>query len=276
MPQNTKIKLFEDRQVRTTWSEAEEKWYFVVEDVVAILTDSKDPKQYINRLRQRDTELAKGWVQFVHTLTVETSGGKQRMNCAGLKGILRIIQSIPSPKAEPFKRWLAQVGSERIEEIENPEIATQRTRELYKLKGYPDDWIEKRMRSIAIREELTDEWKNHGVNEKIEYSILTAEISKATFGLTPSEYKKVKNLKSQNLRDHFNDLELIFSMLGEASTTAIVRTQNPEGFVQNKQAARQGGKIAGDARKALELKTGESVVSESNFLPPAKTKKKLT
>ena len=198
------------------------------------------------------------------------------MNCAGLKGILRIIQSIPSPKAEPFKRWLAQVGSERIEEIENPEIATQRTRELYKLKGYPDDWIEKRMRSIAIREELTDEWKNHGVNEKIEYSILTAEISKATFGLTPSEYKKVKNLKSQNLRDHFNDLELIFSMLGEASTTAIVRTQNPEGFVQNKQAARQGGKIAGDARKALELKTGESVVSESNFLPPAKTKKKLT
>jgi len=266
MPQNTKIKLFESKQVRTTWSEAEEKWYFVIEDTVAVLTDSKDPKQYINRLRQRDEELAKGWVQFVHTLTVETAGGKQRMNCADLKGILRIIQSIPSPKAEPFKRWLAQVGSERIEEIENPEIATQRTREIYKLKGYPDDWIEKRMRSIAIREELTDEWKSHGVNEKIEYSILTAEISKATFGLTPSEYKQVKGLKSQNLRDHFNDLELIFSMLGEASTTAIVRTQNPEGFVQNKQAARQGGKIAGDARKALELKTGESVVSEDNFL----------
>ena len=264
---STDIKLFEDRQVRSTWSEAEEKWYFVVEDVVAVLTDSKAPKQYINRLRQRDEELAKGWVQFVHTLMVETAGGKQRMNCAGLKGILRIIQSIPSPKAEPFKRWLAQVGSERIEEIENPEIATQRTREIYKLKGYPDDWIEKRMRSIAIREELTDEWKNHGVKEKIEYAILTAEISKATFGLTPSEYKEVKNLKSQNLRDHFNDLELIFSMLGEASTTAIVRTQNPEGFVQNKKASRQGGKIAGDARKALELKTGESVVSKDNFLP---------
>jgi len=269
-----KIKLFESKQVRTTWSEAEEKWYFVVEDVVAILTDSKDPKQYIKRLRQRDEELAKGWVQFVPIL-VETSGGKQRMNCADLKGILRLIQSIPSPKAEPFKRWLAQVGSERIEEIENPEIATQRTRELYKLKGYPDDWIEKRMRSIAIREELTDEWKNHGVKEKIEYAILTAEISKATFGLTPTEYKKVKGLKSQNLRDHFNDLELIFSMLGEASTTAIVRTQNPEGFIQNKKAAYQGGKIAGDARKALELKTGEKVVSENNFLPETKKTKKL-
>jgi len=269
------IKIFDNRQVRTTWSEAEEKWYFVVEDVVAVLTDSKDPKQYIKRLRQRDEELAKGWVQFVHTLTVETTGGKQRMNCADLKGILRIIQSIPSPKAEPFKRWLAQVGSERIEEIENPEIATQRTRELYKLKGYPDDWIEKRMRSIAIREELTDEWKNHGVKEKVEYAILTAEISKATFGITPSEYKQVKGLKSQNLRDHFNDLELIFSMLGEASTTAIVRTQNPQGFIENRQSARQGGKIAGDARKALELKTGESVVSEDNFLPTKKPTKRL-
>ncbi|MCL2727995.1 MAG: Bro-N domain-containing protein [Bacteroidales bacterium] len=269
------LKLFEDRQVRTSWSEAEEKWYFVVEDVVAVLTDSNDPKQYIKRLRQRDEELAQGWVQFVPTLLVETTGGKQLMNCADLKGILRIIQSIPSPKAEPFKRWLAQVGSERIEEIENPEIATLRTRELYKLKGYPDDWIEKRMRSIAIREELTDEWKNHGVKKTVEYSILTAEISKATFGLTPSEYKQVKGLKSQNLRDHFNDLELIFSMLGEASTTAIVRTQNPKGFVQNKQAARQGGKIAGDARKALELKTGENVVSEDNFLPEKKQVERL-
>jgi hypothetical protein len=269
------IKLFEEKQVRTIWSEAEEQWYFVVEDVVAILTDSRDPKQYIKRLRQRDEELSKGWVQFVPTLTVETAGGKQRMNCANLKGIFRIIQSIPSPKAEPFKRWLAQVGSERMEEIENPEIATQRTRELYKLKGYPDDWIEKRMRSIAIREELTDEWKNHGVKENVEYAILTAEISKATFGLTPTEYKQLKGLKSQNLRDHFNDLELIFSMLGEASTTAIVRTQNPEGFGQNKQAARQGGKIAGDARKALELKTGESVVTENNFLPEKKNTKRI-
>jgi hypothetical protein len=202
-------------------------------------------------------------------------GKKRKIQAADLKGIFRIIQTIPSPKAKPFKRWLAQAGSERIEEIENPEIATQRTRELYKLKGYPDDWIEKRMRSIAIREELTDEWKNHGVKEKVEYAILTAEISKATFGLTPSEYKQVKGLKSQNLRDHFNDLELIFSMLGEASTTAIVRTQNPEGFIENRQSARQGGKIAGDARKALELKTGESVVSEENFLPAKEPTKRL-
>jgi len=164
-------------------------------------------------------------------------GGKQKLNCANAKGLLRIIQAIPSPKAEPFKLWLAQVGSDRLDEIENPELATQRTRELYKLKGYPDDWIEKRMRSIAIREELTEEWKNRGVKEKKEYAILTAEISKATFGLTPSEYKKVKALKTQNLRDHMTDLELIFSMLGEASTTAIVRTKNPEGFIQNKVAA---------------------------------------
>ena len=269
------IKLFESKQVRSTWSESEEKWYFAVEDVIGILTDSKDPKQYIKRLRQRDEELAKGWVQFVPTLTINTAGGKQKMSCADIKGIFRIIQSIPSPKAEPFKRWLAQVGSERIEEIENPEIATQRTRELYKLKGYPDDWIEKRMRSIAIREELTDEWKNHGVKENEEYAILTSEISKATFGITLSEYKQFKGLESQNLRDHFNDLELIFSMLGEASTTAIVRTQNPKGFLPNQKAARQGGEIAGDARKALELKTGKNIVSADNFLPEKKETKKL-
>ncbi|MDR0866419.1 MAG: Bro-N domain-containing protein [Candidatus Symbiothrix sp.] len=269
------IKLFEKKQIRTVWNEIEEKWYFVVEDVVNVLIDSKDPKQYIKRMRQRDEELAKGWVQIVPTLAVETAGGKQKMGCSDAKGLLRIIQSIPSPKAEPFKLWLAQVGAERLEEIENPEIATQRTRELYKLKGYSDDWIEKRMRSIAIREELTEEWKNRGVKEKMDYAILTAEISKATFGLIPSEYKKVKGLKSQNLRDHMNDLELIFSMLGEASTTAIVRTKNPEGFTQNKEAARQGGMIAGDARKALEKETGESVVSEGNYLLEPQIIKKL-
>ncbi|MFZ4796293.1 MAG: Bro-N domain-containing protein [Bacteroidia bacterium] len=267
------IKLFESKQIRTVWNEDDEKWYFVVEDVVFVLTDSKDPKQYIKRMRQRDEELAKGWVQFVPTLWVDTAGGKQQMSCANAKGLLRIIQSIPSPKAEPFKLWLAQVGSDRIDEIENPELATQRTRELYKLKGYADDWIEKRMRSIAIREELTDEWKNRGVKEQKEYAILTAEISKATFGLTPSEYKKTKGLKSQNLRDHMTDLELIFSMLGEASTTAIVKTKNPKGFVQNKVVAKQGGRIAGDARKALEIKTGEKVVSKANYLQENKPKK---
>lgn len=270
------IKLFQSKQIRTVWNEADQKWYFVVEDVVAVLTESKDPKQYIKRMRQRDEELAKGWVQFVPTLAVETPGGIQKMGCANAKGLLRIIQSIPSPKAEPFKLWLAQVGSDRLDEIENPELATQRTRELYKLKGYPDDWIEKRMRSIAIREELTDEWKTRGVKEQKEYAILTAEISKATFGLTPAEYKKVKGLKSQNLRDHMTDLELIFSMLGEASTTAIVKTQNPVGFVENHKVAKQGGKIAGDARKALEIKTGERVVSKKNYLPKEKSIKQLT
>ncbi len=269
------IKLFEDKKIRTVWNEADEKWYFVVEDVIAILTDSKDPKQYIKRMRQRDEGLAKGWVQFVPSLAVETPGGRQKMGCAHAQGLLRIIQSIPSPKAEPFKLWLAKVGSDRLDEIENPELATQRTRELYKLKGYPDDWIEKRMRSIAIREELTEEWKHRGVKEQKEYAILTAEISKATFGLTPSEYKKVKGLKSQNLRDHMNDLELIFSMLGEASTTEIVKKKNPIGFVENKKAANQGGKIAGDARKALELETGEKIVSPENYLPEAEKKKEL-
>jgi len=269
------IKLFESRQIRTVWNETDEKWYFVVADVVQVLTDTSNPTDYIKKMRKRDLQLSEGWGQFVTPLSVETPGGKQKLNCAHAKGLLRIIQSIPSPKAEPFKQWLAQVGSDRLDEIENPELATQRARELYKLKGYPDDWIEKRMRSIAIREELTEEWKNRGVKKQIEYAILTAEISKATFGLTPSEYKKMKGLKSQNLRDHMTDLELIFSMLGEASTTAIIKTKNPKGFVRNKAVAKQGGTIAGDARKALELKTGEKVVSEDNYLPEAKKKKEL-
>jgi DNA-damage-inducible protein D len=269
------IKLFESKQIRSVWNDTEQKWYFVVADVIAVLTDSNDPKQYIKRMRQRDESLAQGWVQFVPTLAVDTEGGKQKMGCANAQGLLRIIQSIPSPKAEPFKLWLAQVGADRLDEIENPELATQRTRELYKLKGYPDDWIEKRMRSIAIREELTEEWKNRDVKEQKEYAILTAEISKATFGLTPSQYKKVKGLKSQNLRDHMNDLELIFSMLGEASTTAIVKTRNPKGFIENKIAAKQGGSVAGKARKDLETKTGKKIVSSENYLPASKKNKEL-
>lgn len=269
------IKLFESKQIRTVWNQADEKWYFVVADVIQVLTETPNPSDYIKKMRKRDEELSKGWGQFVTPLSVDTAGGKQKLNCANAKGLLRIIQSIPSPKAEPFKLWLAQVGSDRLDEIENPELATHRTRELYKLKGYPDDWIEKRMRSIAIREELTEEWKNRGVKEQKEYAILTAEISKATFGLTPSEYKKVKRLKSQNLRDHMTDLELIFSMLGEASTSAIVKTKNPKGFIQNKVAAKQGGRIAGDARKALEIKTGEKVVSKENYLPEGKKTKQL-
>jgi hypothetical protein len=269
------IKLFESRQIRTVWNEVEQKWYFVVADVVQVLTDTPNPKDYIKKMRKRDELLSQGWGQLVTPLLVDTPGGKQKLNCANAQGLLRIIQSIPSPKAEPFKLWLAKVGSDRLDEIENPELATQRTRELYKLKGYPDDWIEKRMRSIAIREELTEEWKNRGVKEQKDYAILTAEISKATFGLTPSQYKKVKGLKSQNLRDHMNDLELIFSMLGEASTTAIVKTRNPKGFIENKIAAKQGGSVAGKARRDLETKTGKKVVSSENYLPEPKKNKQL-
>ncbi|HRP90947.1 MAG TPA: BRO family protein [Edaphocola sp.] len=212
------IKLFESKKIRSIWNEAEEKWYFSVQDVVEVLTDSADVKQYIKKMLSRDEQLKSNWGTFCTPVEMIAADGKKRkIQTSDSKGLLRIIQSIPSPKAEPFKLWLAQVGADRLDEIENPELATQRTRELYKLKSYSDDWIEKRMRSIAIREELTDEWKNHGVKEQMEYAILTAEISRATFELTPSEYKKVKELKSQNLRDHMTDLELIFSMLGEAS-----------------------------------------------------------
>lgn len=214
------IKLFESKQVRSEWNEQEQKWYFSVQDVVEILTDTVDAKGYIKKMKKRDPQLNANWGTIFPLVEMKAADGKRRkVQAANTQGLLRIIQSIPSAKADPFKLWLAQVGSDRLEEIENPELATQRTRELYKLKGYPDDWIEKRMRSIAIREELTEEWKNRGVKEQKEYAILTAEISKATFGLTPTQYKKVKGLKSQNLRDHMNDLELIFSMLGEASTT---------------------------------------------------------
>jgi DNA-damage-inducible protein D len=270
------IKLFESKQVRSEWNEKEQKWYFSVQDVVEILTDSSDVKQYIKKMLSRDERLKSNWGTICTLVEMEAADGKRRkVQASDTKGLLRIIQSIPSPKAEPFKLWLAQVGSDRLDEIENPELATQRTRELYKLKGYSDDWIEKRMRSIAIREELTEEWKNRGVKEQKEYAILTAEISKATFGLTPSQYKKVKGLKSQNLRDHMNDLELIFSMLGEASTTAIVKTRNPKGFIENQVAAKQGGSVAGKARRDLEIKTGRKVVSSENYLPAAKNNKQL-
>ena len=270
------IKLFESNQIRTVWSEFDQKWYFSVQDVVQLLTESADVKDYIKKIKKRDSELNSNWGTICPLLEMIAADGKKRkVQAANAQGLLRIIQSIPSRKAEPFKLWLAKVGSDRLEEIENPELATQRTRELYKAKGYPDDWIEKRMRGITIREEFTEEWKTRGVREQLEYAILTAEISKATFGLTPSEYKKIKGLKSQNLRDHMTDLELIFSMLGDASTTAIVKRKNPKGFVQNKIVAKQGGTIAGDARKALELKTGEKIVSKDNYLTETKKMKGL-
>ena len=263
------IKLFQDKKIRSVWNEEEEQWYFVVEDVVAALTDSSDPKQYVKRMKQRDAELAKGWVQFVPTLVVPTAGGKQRMSCANVKGLFRIIQSIPSPKAEPFKQWLATVGYERILEIENPELAQERMKELYEQKGYPKDWIDKRLRGIAIRQNLTDEWKKRGITEERDFAILTAEISKATFGMTPSEYKEFKGLtkKNQNLRDHMDDLELICTMLGERVTTEISQKEQPETFQESKKIARRGGNVAGIARKETEKELGRPVSNTSNFLP---------
>ena len=269
------IKLFESKHIRSVWMEVEQKWYFSVQDVILVLSDSADIKQYVKRMLSRDEQLKSNWGTICTLVEMEAADGKKRkIQASDKKGLLRIIQSIPSPKAEPFKLWLEQVGSDRLDEIENPELATKRTRELYKSKGYSEDWIEKRMRSIAIREELTDSWKKSGVKENVEYAILTAEISKATFGLTPKDHKNIKGLKNQNLRDHMSDLELIFSMLGEASTQAIVQTKQPKGFIENKKVAKQGGNVAGNARKELEEKTGKKVVSNENYLELGQSAKK--
>ena len=263
MEATTQIALFRKKEIRRTIHKDE--WWFAIVDVIAALTDSIDPSGYLRDLKRRDSEIDKGWGQIAHPLSINTAGGPQKVLCANTEGIFRIIQSIPSPKAEPFKRWLARVGYERIQEIENPEIATQRTRMLYKLKGYSDDWIEKRMRGIAIREELTDEWKNRGAKEARDFEILTAEISKATFGITPKEYKDLKGSKRENLRDHMDDFELIFTMLGERSTTEIHRNEDSQGIPKLKEDAQIGGEIAGSAKKKLEKKLGRSLVSSKNF-----------
>ena len=263
MEDNNKIIVFQEKEIRRTWHA--EQWWYAIEDVVSSLTDSRDPKQYIQKMKKREPELSKGWVQIVHILSVETAGGKQRMNCANTEGVLRIVQSIPSPKAEPFKQWLAKVGFERIQEIENPELAANRSREYYLALGYDEAWIERRLQSIGIRGELTDEWKKRGVKEGQEYAILTAEISKATFGLTPTEYKDLKGLNRENLRDHMTNLELIFTMLGEETTRRTAIKNDAQGFVDNREAAVEGGTATGDALKAYEKRTGEAVVSSDNF-----------
>ena len=262
------IKLFNQKQIRSVWNEEEEQWYFSIVDVVEVLTDSPTPRQYWGKLKKREfdgQQLYPFWVQ----LKLESKDGKKyATDCANVKGLLRIIQSIPSPKAEPFKQWLAQVGYERMLEIENPELAQERMKTLYEQKGYPKDWIDKRIRGMAIRQNLTDEWKKRGIEEEQDYAILTAEISKATFGLTPSEYKRLKGLekKNQNLRDHMTDLELIFTMLGEKVTTEISENEKPETFEENCKVAKRGGKVAGNARKETERELGRSVVSSQNFL----------
>ncbi len=269
----TKINIFKGKEVRRTLHN--DQWWFSVVDVCGALTDSADAGAYWRKLKQRLKAEGSEVVTNCHGLKLKAPDGKNRTtDCANTEGIFRIIQSIPSPKAEPFKRWLAKVGYERVQEIEDPELATKRTRELYRAKGYSDDWIEKRMRGIAIRAELTDEWKNRDVGSSREYAILTAEISKATFGMTPTEYKEHKKLQRENLRDHMTDLELIFSMLGEAATTEITRTQDAQGFDENKVSANKGGKIAGDARKNLESETGEAVVSKENYLKMTQRERK--
>ncbi len=262
------IILFEEKQVRRAWSQAEEKWYFAIVDVIAVLTNSANPQVYWRVMKKRLTDEGSETVTKCNALKMTAADGKQRLtDVADTEQLLRLIQSIPSPKAEPFKLWLARVGYERLEEIENPELAARRMRELYRQKGYSDDWIEKRVRGIAVRDELTDEWKKRGVKEQRDFAILTAEISNATFGMTPSEYKKFKSLASpkDNLRDHMTDLELIFTMLGEASTTEIARKKNAQGLPENKTAARAGGTIAGNARRELEKKSGTPVSNRSNF-----------
>ena len=262
------IKLFQSKQIRSVWNEEEQQWYFSVIDVVGALTDSVDPSAYWRKLKQRLISEGNETVTNCHRLKMQAADGKMRLtDVANTKDMLRIIQSIPSPKAEPFKQWLAQVGSERIAEIENPELAQKRIRDTYRAKGYSDEWIEQRIRGIAIRDTLTDEWKKRGIKEGKEYAILTAEISKATFGITPAEYKKLKSLDrpTENLRDHMTDLELLFSALGEASTTEIAKTHDAYGMKENSSAAKAGGKIAGDARKALEKKTGRTVISKTNY-----------
>ncbi|MFA6159952.1 MAG: Bro-N domain-containing protein [Parcubacteria group bacterium] len=269
------IAIFRGKEIRKTIFQKE--WWFSVIDIVGILTESVDARDYWYRMKIRVNDEENFEPSTIcRQFKLKASDGKMReTDCANTEGMLRIIQSIPSPKAEPMKRWLARVGYERIQEIEDPELATKRTRMLYKLKGYSESWIEKRMRGIAIREELTDEWKKRGMKEHKEYEILTAEISKATFGLTPSEYKKFKGLKRQNLRDHMNDLELIFNMLGERVTTEISQQEKPDTFVKNKKVAERGGDIAGNARKQTEKELGRPVVSKENYLPKLGNKKIL-
>jgi hypothetical protein len=259
-----RIVLFRGKVIRRVIYKQE--WWLSILDVIKVLTDSPQPKTYWAKMKERDKEMSQPF-PFWEQLKMPAEDGKMReTDCANTEGILRIIQSIPSPKAEPFKRWLAKVGYERVQEIENPELAAKRTRILYKLKGYPEEWIEKRMRGIAIREELTDEWQKRGAERKSDYEILTAEISKATFGLNPSEYKKVKGLKRENLRDHMGDFELILTMLGEKTTTEIHRVKDSRGVPKLKDDARTGGQIAGTARKQIERKLGRSIISRNNFL----------
>ena len=265
MDKDKTLAVFQGKQIRRTWFN--EEWWFSVVDIVGVLAESEDARNYWKVLKHRLNKEGSEVVTKCNRLKLPAIDGKfYETDCANTETIFRIIQSIPSKKAEPFKQWLAQLGYERVQEIENPELAQKRMKEIYRQKGYPDDWIEKRVRGIAVRDELTDEWDKRGVKRDKEFSILTAEISKATFDMTPGGYKKFKGLSRGNLRDHMNDLELIFTMLGEASTTKIARKKDAKGFSENKDAARKGGNVAGIARKELEKESGEKVSTSENYL----------
>lgn len=275
--EQNKLILFESKRIRRIWHQDE--WWFSVMDVVEALTDSTDPKQYIKKMRSRDCQLDVNWGTICTPLQLIALDGKMRKsNCSNIEGLFRIIQSIPSPKAEPFKLWLAKVGYERVQEIENPELAQERMKRLYEEKGYPKSWIEKRLRGIAIRQDLTDEWKERGMSSHKDFAILTAEISKATFHITPAQHRRLKNIPEKsktNLRDNMTDLELIFTMLGEKVTAEISKQEKPAGMDQNKKVAKRGGGVAGKARKEAEKELGSSVVSKKNQLDIIREAKRL-
>ena len=265
MDENNSIQLFEDRKIRTAWDEEKEEWYFSVQDVVAVLSESTDPKQYIKKMRARDPQLSANWGTICTPVQMLAADGKQRkVQAANTEGILRIIQSIPSPKAEPFRLWLAAVGRERIEETIDPEQAIDRALETYQKKGYDADWIHQRILSIRVRNELTAEWQARGVEKGREYAILTDEITKAWSGMTTRQYKNLKGLKKENLRDNMSTLEIVLNMLAETTTTELSKVHQPEGFEESRIVARRGGKVAGDARRAIEADTGRPAVTAQN------------
>ena len=265
MDENNSIQLFEDRKIRTAWDEEKEEWYFSVQDVVAVLSESTDPKQYIKKMRARDPQLSANWGTICTPVQMLAADGKQRkVQAANTEGILRIIQSIPSPKAEPFRLWLAAVGRERIEETIDPEQAIDRALETYQKKGYSEDWIHQRILSIRVRNELTAEWQARGVEQGREYAILTDEITKAWSGMTTRQYKNLKGLKKENLRDNMSTLEIVLNMLAETTTTELSKAHRPEGFEESRIVARRGGKVAGDARLAIEADTGRPAITAEN------------
>ena len=273
MTKKQAIQLFEERKVRTVWDDEQEKWYFSIVDVVEILTESINPTDYIKKMKKRDPELAKGWGQIVTPLAIQTTGGKQKMNCATIEGIFRLIQSIPSRKAEPFKQWMASVASQRLDQMQDPEKSIDQAIIDYKRLGYSDAWINQRIKSIEVRKELTDEWRRTGVHEGLEYASLTDIITREWSGFTTKQYKQHKGLKKENLRDNMTNLEIALNILAEASTTEISKQRDPKGFHQQKKVAKEGGSVAKAARKQLESKLGRSVISDekaSDYLLPEK------